>query len=80
MEEREKIIRTWFKMWLEKQDSGILELFSEDAQYIESWGPEYRGAHKIKLWFDEWNRRGTVVQCVFGLTSGTPGEMFSSGM
>ena len=29
MEEREKIIRTWFKMWLEKQDSGILELFSD---------------------------------------------------
>ncbi len=62
MEEREKIIRTWFKMWLEKQDSGILELFSEDAQYIESWGPEYRGAHKIKLWFDEWNTRGDVLQ------------------
>jgi len=62
MEEREKIIRTWFKMWLEKRDSGILELFSEDAQYIESWGPEYRGAHKIKLWFDEWNTRGDVLQ------------------
>ena len=62
MEKREKIIRTWFKMWLEKQDSGILELFSEDAQYIESWGPEYRGAHKIKLWFDEWHTRGDVLQ------------------
>lgn len=62
MEKREKIIRTWFKMWLEKRDSGILELFSEDAQYIESWGPEYRGAHKIKLWFDEWNTRGDVLQ------------------
>ena len=62
MEKREKIIRTWFKMWLEKRDSGILELFSEDAQYIESWGPEYRGAHKIKLWFDEWHTRGDVLQ------------------
>lgn len=62
MEEREKIIRSWFQMWLDQKDSGILELFSADAQYIESWGPEYRGAHKIKLWFDEWNTRGVVLQ------------------
>ena len=30
------------------------------AVYIESWGPEYHGNRKIKLWFDEWNSRGTV--------------------
>ena len=31
-----------------------------DAVYIGSWGPEYHGSGKIKLWFDEWNTRGTV--------------------
>ena len=58
--QRESKIRQWFSMWLDKQDTGIEELFAQDAVYIESWGPEYRGSGKIKLWFDEWNSRGTV--------------------
>lgn len=36
-------------------------MFSADAVYIESWGPEYAGIKKIKHWFDEWNERGTVL-------------------
>lgn len=58
--QRERKIRQWFSMWLCKQDTGIEALFAPDAVYIESWGPEYRGSGKIKLWFDEWNGRGTV--------------------
>lgn len=58
--QRESKIRQWFSMWLCKQDTGIEELFAPDAVYIESWGPEYYGSVKIKLWFDEWNSRGTV--------------------
>lgn len=58
--QRESRIRQWFSMWLDKQDTGIEELFAPDAVYIESWGPEYHGSGKIKLWFDEWNSRGTV--------------------
>ena len=58
--QRENKIRQWFSMWLRKQDTGIEELFAPDAVYIESWGPEYHGRWKIKLWFDEWNGRGTV--------------------
>lgn len=45
-----------------KKDLGILKIFSENAVYTESWGPKYHGASKIKLWFDEWNTRGTVLQ------------------
>ena len=59
-EQREAQGRRWFSMWLDKQDTGIEELFAPDAVYIESWGPEYHGSRKIKLWFDEWNSRGTV--------------------
>ena len=62
MEDRERTIRLWFDMWLQKRDLGIGEIFAEDAVYIESWGPEYHGCEKIKLWFDEWNSRGTVLQ------------------
>ena len=57
---REVQIRQWFSMWLDKQDTGIGDLFAPDAVYIESWGPEYHGSGKIKLWFDEWNTRGAV--------------------
>lgn len=62
MEQREETLRLWFSMWLQKADLGIERIFAQDALYIESWGPEYRGAAKIKLWFDEWNRRGAVVR------------------
>lgn len=46
---KEAIIRLWFTIWLQKTDLGIQEIFSKDAVYIESWGPEYRGNEKIKL-------------------------------
>ena len=58
MNEREKVIRLWFDMWLQKKDLGISEMFSDNAVYTESWGPEYHGSAKIKLW----NTRGTVLQ------------------
>lgn len=62
VQERECVVRLWFDMWLQKTDLGIKDIFSDDAVYIESWGPEYQGKEKIKLWFNEWNRRGTVLQ------------------
>ena len=62
MNHKESIVHLWFTMWLQKNDLGIQEIFSKDAVYIESWGPEYRGNEKIKLWFEEWNTRGSVLQ------------------
>ena len=50
--QRENKIRQWVSMWLDKQNTGIEDLFAPDAVYIESWGPEYHGSGKIKLWFD----------------------------
>lgn len=62
MKTREQIIQSWFQMWLEKKDTGLQDIFAEDAVYIESWGPEYHEADKIKLWFEEWNTRGDVLR------------------
>lgn len=62
MNKREKIIRLWFDMWLRKTDLGIMNIFSDDVVYVESWGPEYKGSLKVKHWFDEWNTRGSVLQ------------------
>ena len=62
MEEQERMLRLWFEMWLQRADLGIVNIFSSDAIYIESWGPEYRGVEQIKYWFEEWNTRGRVLQ------------------
>ena len=50
------------EMWLQKKDLEIFKIFSNNATYIESWGPRYDSSKKIKLWFDEWNNRGTVLK------------------
>ena len=60
--QRENAIRLWFVMWLQKRDLGIRDLFTEQAVYTESWGPEYADAGRIAHWFQEWNTRGTVLQ------------------
>lgn len=61
MNEREKIIRLWFDMWLKQEDSGIIDIFTEDVVYIESWGPQYDDVKTVKHWFEEWNTRGKVL-------------------
>lgn len=38
MDEREKMIRLWFSMWLKKKDLGIDDIFAENVIYTESWG------------------------------------------
>lgn len=61
MNEREKIIRLWFDMWLKQQDLGIDDIFVEDVVYTESWSPKYNDRKTVKHWFNEWNTRGRVI-------------------
>lgn len=61
MNEREKIIRLWFDMWLQKKDLGIDDIFADNVVYIESWGPKYENRAAVKHWFREWNSRGKVL-------------------
>ena len=37
MNEREKIIRLWFDMWIKKADLGIDNIFTDDVVYTESF-------------------------------------------
>ena len=46
MNEREKIIRLWFDMWLKQQDLGMDKIFTEDVVYTESWRSEERRVGK----------------------------------
>ena len=61
MEERERLTKKWFDMWLKANCEGVEEIFTSDAVYIESWGPKYSGINEICRWFKEWNTRGKVV-------------------
>ena len=61
MNEREKIIRLWFDMWLYQKDMGIDDIFAEDVLYTESWCPQYSNRKTVKHWFQEWNTREKVV-------------------
>lgn len=59
---REAAVRRWFAMWLRADGAGLESLFEPDCVYIESWGPRYDGAEKVRHWFEEWNTRGRVVR------------------
>lgn len=62
--QKENKIRQWFSMWLDRQDTGILELFAPDAVYIESWGRNITAAKKSSC----------------GLRNGIPGGRCSVGI
>jgi len=55
LNEREKIIRLWFDMWLKQQDLGMDKIFTEDVVYTESWCPKYENLKTVKHWFNEMN-------------------------
>ena len=61
MNKKEKIIQLWFDMWIKQKDLGIDEIFTEDVIYTESWSPKYENRETVKLWFNEWNNRGIVI-------------------
>lgn len=63
--ERESKVRLWFEMWLQKENKGIENIFSESVIYIESWGPQYNNLSEITYWFNEWNQRGTVKNGIY---------------
>jgi len=50
MNEREKTIRLWFDMWLNQQDMGIDDIFTEDVIYTESWSPQYNNRIPVARW------------------------------
>ena len=77
MNEREKTIRLWFDMWLNQQDMGIDDIFTEDVIYTESWSPQYNNRKTVKHWFQEWNTRGKV--CLL-YTSPSPRDRQKSRM
>ena len=61
MQKREMTVQNWFQLWLTGKGPELSRIFSENAVYMESWGPEYHGVKAIEHWFAEWNTRGRVL-------------------
>lgn len=62
MKEKEDIIKLWFKMWLKKQNLGIDNIFSDNAEYVESYGVKYESLAEIISWFTIWNEHNSVLE------------------
>ena len=56
------ILRRYFRAWVDADIDTVRELFSDDIVYSECWGPEYRGIGQITRWFEDWNKKGRVLE------------------
>ena len=58
----EEIIRKYFLAWIQADIETVRNTFSEAAVYSECYGPEYHGLSQILRWFEDWNRKGRVLE------------------
>jgi len=59
---QEQVIRDYFSAWLLKEGRMLETVFSENIRYSECYGPEYHGIKQVRVWFADWNKRGTVLE------------------
>ena len=58
----EAVIRKYFECWLKKNAEPLADIFSDHITYTECYGPEYQGIEQILQWFNDWNKKGTVLR------------------
>lgn len=61
-EHMERSIREYFSCWIENTPATLEKIFSDDIIYSECYGPEYRGIGQVKQWFEDWNKKGRVLE------------------
>lgn len=64
----EETIRRYFQSWIDRDIETVRATFADDAVYCESYGPEYRGLAQILRWFEDWNKRGRVLEWTINRT------------
>lgn len=57
-----EIIEKYFQAWINDDIEFVKENFSENAFYSECYGPEYRGLAQILKWFEDWQKKGRVLE------------------
>lgn len=60
--DRSEIIGQYFRSWIAKDRSVIDTHFSATIEYVECYGPVYRGLAQMRQWFDDWNEKGSVLE------------------
>lgn len=61
MTEREHLIHNYFQCWISKNSSILSTTFDPEAVYSECYGPIYYGLAMIETWFEDWQKRGSVL-------------------
>lgn len=59
---KERILREYFRAWLEDDVEAVRNTFSENVLYRECYGPEYHGLEQVIRWFQDWNTKGHVLE------------------
>jgi len=57
-----ELIQKYFQCWIDKDIDKFKQTFSDDIEYIECYGPAYQGKEQIIRWFEDWNRKGSVLK------------------
>jgi len=57
----EKLVRAYVDGWRENNLAGILGTLVPDCLIIESHGPTYRGAARVRQWVMSWFAEGSIV-------------------
>lgn len=58
----EDIIKKYFQAWINNDIETIKQTFSDNIVYSECYGPEYHGLPQIIRWFNDWNKKGHVLE------------------
>ena len=58
----EDIIKNYFQAWINNDMETIKQTFSDNIVYSECYGPEYHGLPQIIRWFNDWNKKGHVLE------------------
>lgn len=58
---RQEIIESYFSAWICQNRARFDEIFSDEVEYSECYGPEYHGLEQVQQWFDDWNQQGKVL-------------------
>ncbi|MGL5436910.1 MAG: DUF3781 domain-containing protein [Lachnospiraceae bacterium] len=59
---RELLIERYFLMWVERDFSGITDIFAPEIYYSECYGPEYQGYDEIQQWIDKMLKEQVVLE------------------
>lgn len=62
IDSKEKIVRKYFKCWIDDDISIVEKYLDNNIIYEESWGAVYMGLEQVKIWFADWHKNNKVIQ------------------